>query len=119
MHYAQLAVENAVKAVLACLGPVPRSHDLTGWLYRVLDHDLPEEMRFHIQQLVPLAEQYGRQKHVLTTYGDEETFLTPWDIFDETDAQKAVGDARQCITIAGKVYKHQFGESPPHWEKEQ
>lgn len=110
VHYAQMAVENGVKAVLACLGPVPRSHDLTEWLYRVLEEELPEEVRLRIQQLVPLAEEYGRKKHILTTYGDEESFLTPWDLFGETDAQKAVEDARRCITLAGEVYEHQFGE---------
>lgn len=110
IHYAQLAVESALKAILACLGPVPRSHDLAEWLYRVLDRNWPEEIRAPLQQLLPLAEEYGRKKHVLTTYGDEEAFLTPWDLFGETDAQKAVEDARYCIAVAEKVYEHQFGE---------
>lgn len=88
---------------------MPRSHDLAEWLCRVLSQGLPEEMRFRVQQLIPLAEEYGRQKHILSTYGDEETSLTPWDLFDETDAQKALEDAHQCVTIA---YEHQFGEPP-------
>lgn len=110
VHYAQLAVENGVKATLACWGPVPRSHDLMEWLYRLLDQELGEEIRLRIQRLIPLAGEYGRQKHVMSTYGDEETFLTPWDLFDETDARKAVEDARQCITVAGEIYEHHFGE---------
>lgn len=112
VHYAQLAVENGLKSILACWGPVPRSHDLAEWLYRVLNQELPEETRSRIQQMIPLAEEYGRQKHVLSTYGDEETLLTPWDLFDETDAQKAIEDARQCVTIAGEIYEYQFGEPP-------
>lgn len=106
---AQIAVENAAKAILACFGPIPRTHSTAEWLRRLPMRDLPEDLRARIEKIIPVAREYGLRKHILTIYGDEETFRTPWDLFGEKDARKAIDDARQCMRVAEEVYKHYFG----------
>ena len=106
---AQVAVENAAKAILACFGPIPRTHDTAEWLQRLPAQDLPEDMRARIEEIVPVAEEYGLKKHIRTIYGDENRFLTPWILFGEQDALKGLEDARQCVKVAASVYEHFFG----------
>jgi len=112
VHYAQLTVENAAKAVLACLGPIPRTHDIAEWLQKSLEQELPEAVSIQVRGILPIVGEYGRKKHILTTYGDEELFRTPWDLFAEEDARQAVEDARRCLGAASEVCKYYFGSGP-------
>jgi hypothetical protein len=41
--------------------------------------------------------------HVQTDYGDETEGLTPWDLFDEQDAQDSVQIAIEAVDLAGTI----------------
>ena len=104
-----LAVENAAKAILACLGPVPRTHNTVNRLEALLfGFDWPEELASEVKAALPIFADYGLEKHILVTYGDEENFRTPWALFGEEEATSAVEDARQCVALAKAVYNHFF-----------
>ncbi|HEC35028.1 MAG TPA: HEPN domain-containing protein [Anaerolineae bacterium] len=104
MDNAQLAVENAAKAVLALLGPVGRTHNPAVQLRRALGDGLfaaPEDDR--VQRLTELAELLGPDVHIQTDYGDEAGGLTPWELFDEEDARQALDIAGEAVELAVAV----------------
>jgi HEPN domain-containing protein len=101
MDNAQLAVENAAKAVLATLGPVGRTHSPAPLLRQAL-HDgtlsVPDPGK--VQRLAELAELLGFDVHVQTDYGDEMAGRTPWELFDEADARQALAMAEEAMALA-------------------
>lgn len=106
MDNAQLAVENAAKAVLAILGPVGRTHNPAPLLRQALgDSRLADVDERDIQRLAELAELLGFDVHVQTDYGDEMAGLTPWELFDEADASEALAMAEEAVALARKVLK--------------
>ncbi|MBC7225958.1 MAG: HEPN domain-containing protein [Thermoflexales bacterium] len=104
MDNAQLAVENAAKAVLALFGPVGRTHNPAPLLRQAL-----EDSRLYgidaekVQRLAELAELLGFDVHVQTDYGDEFAGLTPWELFDKTDAAQALEMAEEAIALARAI----------------
>jgi len=101
---AQLAVENAAKAVLALLGPVGRTHNPAVQLRQALgDGLLPMALRGHVTRLSELAETLGFDIHVQTDYGDEMGGRTPWELFDEADARQAQELAEEAVSVASSV----------------
>ena len=101
---AQLAVENAAKAVLALLGPVGRTHNPAVQLRQALSDglfDAPGNDR--VQRLTELAELLGPDVHIQTDYGDEVGGLTPWELFDEKDARQALAIAGEAVGLAVAV----------------
>ena len=100
---ARLAVENAVKAVVARYGPVPRTHDITRLLDRVLSAAVMNSaVQENLSLLKHLAEQLGYAEHIRSDYG-EATCKTPWELFDQADAQQAVSVARQAVVLAREI----------------
>lgn len=98
---AQLAVENAANAVLARLGPVSRSHYPHQLLRQTLaSKEFSVDRRTHIERLAQLAESLGADVHVRTDYGDELAELTPWELFDATEAQTALHQAEEAVDLA-------------------
>lgn len=104
MDNAQLAVENAAKAVLALLGPVGRTHSPAPLLRQAL-HDgtlaVPDPGK--VQRLAELAELLGFDIHVQTDYGDEMAGRTPWDLFDEADARQALIMVEEAVSLAQEI----------------
>jgi HEPN domain-containing protein len=101
MDNAQLAVENAAKAVLATLGPVGRTHSPAPLLRQALyDGTLSVSDPGRVQRLAELAELLGFDVHVQTDYGDEMAGLTPWELFDEADARQALAMAEEAMSLA-------------------
>jgi len=101
---AQLAVENAAKAVLALLGPVGRTHNPAVQLRQALSGDLfPAVAREQIEQLAALAETLGFDIHVQTDYGDEMGGRTPWELFDKADAGQSLAIAEEASRLAAEV----------------
>lgn len=98
---AQLAVENAAKAVLALLAPLGRTHNPAPLLREALaaGHFSPEHVA-RVQRLAECAEELGFDVHVQTDYGDETSGLTPWDLFDEDDAAQALVLAEESVALA-------------------
>ena len=98
---AQLAVENSAKAVLSLLGPVGRTHNPAVPLQQALADGLfALAYRQPIRRLVELAELMGPDVHVQTDYGDEVGRRTPWELFDQSDAQQALAMAEEAVGLA-------------------
>ena len=96
---AQLAVENSAKAVLAMVGPLGRSHDLSGMLLEAAgDLGLKEQDLRKLHRLAECARLLGLREHILTDYGDELAYQTPWEIYDE-------GRGRTALTLAAEAYQ--------------
>ncbi len=101
---AQLATENAAKAVLALIAPLGKTHNPAPLLRKNLrDQLFAEEYRPLIDQLANLSDSLGYDIHVQTDYGDELEGLTPWEIFGEEDAQQSVKIAEEALTLAMKI----------------
>jgi HEPN domain-containing protein len=98
---AQLAVENATKAILALVAPVGRTHNPAPLLRHALD-----EGRFDVahqaavERLAECAELLGFDIHVQTDYGDEFQGLTPWELFDAEEAGEALATAEEAMNLA-------------------
>ncbi|PMP82327.1 MAG: hypothetical protein C0183_10515, partial [Roseiflexus castenholzii] len=75
---AQLAVENAAKAVLALLAPLGRTHNPAPLLREALAAGhFSHEHAARFQRLAECAEELGFDVHVQTDYGDETSGLIP------------------------------------------
>jgi len=46
------------------------------------------------------ATELGYEQHVRSDYGEEASFRTPWELFGEGDATRAVETARRARSIA-------------------
>ncbi len=101
MDNAQLTIENSAKAVLAILGPVGRTHYPAGSLRLTIEEKRWEDgFLDQIQRLAELTELYGFDIHIQTDYGDETEGLTPWELFDEEDAHRAMEVAIEAFELA-------------------
>ncbi len=106
----QLAVENSGKTVVACFRPVEKSHNPARQVADMLErNEINQELIEDIKILIPLLEKLGFEEHLKTDYGDEDTYKSPWDIFNRDDASEAVEIARKCVVIAKGVYEFYFG----------
>lgn len=100
----QLAAENAAKAVLALIGPVGRTHDPGTILLDAL-----REKRFRlvleseVRRLAASAERLGSEVHLESAYGDEATWRTPWELFDEQQARDALRAAEEAVSLATHI----------------
>ncbi|MBU1487677.1 HEPN domain-containing protein [bacterium] len=107
----QLAIENGAKAVIICFGPLGKTHNPVNALRRILKQEkLTSEIERLINDLLPLIEGFGEEKHILIDYGDEESYTLPWNLFDENDAREAVERACKVIDLARKVVGKIIGE---------
>lgn len=101
---AQLAVENSGKAVLALVGPLARSHDLSGMILDVAeDLGLLEQDLRKLHRLAECARLLGLREHILTDYGDELAYRTPWEIYDEGRGKAALALATEAYEIAAHL----------------
>ena len=101
---AQLAVENATKAVLALVGPVGRTHNPATQLRQAMsDSLLIASQDEKAQRLAELSELMGADLHIQTDYGDEIGGRTPWELFDEVDARRSLVMAEESVTLAQAI----------------
>ena len=101
---AQLAVENAAKAVLALIAPVGRTHNPAPLLRQALDEGrFDSAHQAALRRLAECAELLGFDIHVQTDYGDEFQGLTPWELFDAQEAGEAVDIAEEAVGLAQAV----------------
>ena len=96
---AQLATENAAKAVLALVGPVGRTHQPALLLREALQVFSPSHQQY-VEKLSEQAEMLGFDVHVQTDYGDEMEGITPWELFNEDDARSALAIAEEAARLA-------------------
>ena len=98
---AQLAVENAGKSVIARFSPVPRSHDVAALLAEHLERGLiPPALRPKVDLLRELSQELGYEEHVRSDYGEEARGVTPWELFQEPEAVRAIELARRALSLA-------------------
>ncbi len=110
---AQLAVENAAKSVLALIGPVGRTHNPALLLRHASRNKLlTASSPGKVERLAELSELLGFDVHVQTDYGDEMGGRTPWELFDEDDAQQAIAMAEEAVKLAQEI----IGEMKPDGE---
>jgi len=103
---AQLAVENAAKAILALIAPVGRTHNPAPLLREALEAGhFPSELVPFVQRLAECAEELGFDIHIQTDYGDETSGMTPWDLFGEEDAHHALSLAQESISLAETIIR--------------
>ncbi|ABW01718.1 HEPN domain-containing protein [Caldivirga maquilingensis] len=94
---AQLTAENAVKAIIAVFNIPSWSHDPSNELLSLLNK-LPEGVKALINELAiivrTLAPEHGR-----STHGEPSRGLTPWEIYDRGDAERALDMAKRAVSI--------------------
>lgn len=101
---AQLTVENAAKAVLALLWPVGRTHNPAVQLRQALSDGLFAAPHYdRAQRLAEHAEMMGADVHIQTDYGDEMGGRTPWELFDEVDARRALEIAEEATNLVQRI----------------
>jgi len=94
----QLTVENAGKAILSLFGIAPKTHDPVQQITMILRREaLPQEILGALKQMLPDLLTLGKREHILTDYGDEETYTLPWELFTQQSAEDALQTARRCI----------------------
>jgi HEPN domain-containing protein len=97
----QLSVENAAKAVLALLGPVGRTHNPAAILRQGLADGLfSNDVSEYVSKIAEHAELLGHDVHMETDYGSEVGWRTPWELFDEADADQSFDIAEQAVHLA-------------------
>jgi HEPN domain-containing protein len=100
----QLAAENAAKAILALLSPVGRTHNPAILLRRALDQGrFAAQVEPRIERLAQCAETLGPNVHMQSDYGEEQTGRTPWELFDEGEAQRLLAVAQEAVRIADEL----------------
>jgi len=98
---AQLSIENSIKAVVALFRPVPKVHELVETIDGLLaGTDFSADEREQLGRLQDVAEVMGFETHIRTDYGDELQGITPWELYDDTEAAQALGYAEQARQIA-------------------
>ena len=112
---AQLAVENAGKAVLTLFGVAPKTHDPAQQVAAVLrTQALPAEIQEVMRRMLPDLLALGSAEHFLTDDGDEATYTLPWDLFTRESAEEALAAARRSIQFAREAIR-----AIEAWRKEQ
>jgi HEPN domain-containing protein len=102
----QLAVENAGKAALALAGQVGRTHNPATQIRRLIDEEqFVDAASKRLERLAELAELLGPDIHIQTDYGDEVGDRTPWELFDEADAQQALTVAEEALSLADRIVR--------------
>ncbi len=100
----QLSAENAAKAVLGLLGPVGRTHKPFVFLRQALgENRFAADTRAQVEKLAECAELLGPDVHVKSDYGDEESERSPWELFGEPDARRALDLAEEAVRLAKEV----------------
>ena len=100
----QLAAENATKAILARVGPVGRTHHpATLLMTAVGEQRYPSALTAQLQRLAECARALGTQVHNESAYGNELARRTPWEIFGEAEARRALGLAEEALALAKQI----------------
>jgi len=100
---AQLSAENAARAVIAAYRVPSWSHDPSDELRELIDR-MPGDLVDLIIELANIAKTLAPE-HGRSTYGEPSRGLTPWDIYNKGDAEKALGMANRAVDIMKTILK--------------
>ena len=103
VHFAQLAVENFAKAVVALYEVPTWGHDPSSQLLRLLDK-IPQGLAEKVRELASTARELAPE-HGRSTYGEPGEGLTPDDIYTEAHVRDFVARAVNAREIATKVFE--------------
>jgi HEPN domain-containing protein len=107
--FARASIENATKAVVACFGAVPRTHEPAALLSSVLaDPRFPPSRQPAAAVLAPRLAGYGMAEHIMLSYGDERNRVDPWSLVTEQHARDAVSTADEAQVLAAAVIHELF-----------
>lgn len=98
---AQLAAENAAKAVVAHVAIPSWSHDPSSELNSMVTL-LPAKLRRKARQLASIAHRLAPE-HGRSTYGLADRRVTPSMIYGEDDARRALREARRAVKLAEAI----------------
>ena len=115
VDHAQLSIENSGKLIIALFEPVEKTHNPARQLQRLVDHKrLDDSFKPRLDGIISILDRFGMEEHFMTDYGDETTHTDPWSLFDEKDAQEALGMAEKCFTLSEQIYlAHTRASEPP------
>jgi HEPN domain-containing protein len=100
----QLATENAAKSVLAVLGPVGRTHNPAVLLRKALaEGRFASQARPAVERIAEFARLLGPDVHAQSDYGDEVAWRTPWEMFTQSDAERALELADEAVRLARRI----------------
>lgn len=100
----QLSIENSAKAIIVCFIPLGKTHSPAQGLRKLLQEEkITDWIRKGIEEIAPIVEEHGFEEHILSDYGDEESYKTPWEIFDKKAADDAYGAATRVLTKAKQI----------------
>jgi len=102
-HFAQLAVENFAKAVVALYEVPTWSHDPSNQLLRLLSR-IPECLAGEVRELALIARDVAPE-HGRLTYGEPGEGLMPDDVYTEAHARELAAKARRAGWIAARVFE--------------
>jgi HEPN domain-containing protein len=100
--FARGAIEHAAKAIVACFGTIPRTHEPAVLLdVATSDPRFPPALCAQAAAVRPALERYGVAEHQLLSYGDESARIDPWTLITEAHARESTRVARESVELAG------------------
>jgi len=97
----QLSAENGAKAVLSLIGPVEHTHRPAEPLREACDEGRVAEAHVEwVRALADRADTLGPRIHAQSDYGDQDTLVTPWELFGAHEASEAIDTAREAVRLA-------------------
>ncbi|MBO3800484.1 MAG: HEPN domain-containing protein [Candidatus Brockarchaeota archaeon] len=102
VRYSQECVELSLKAALRAVGvEYPKEHDMSRIL-RAVRERFPEWFKREVEKLGEVSRDLA-DKRAPSLYGIETLGKGPSDIFDKSDVEKALSDAKYVLDIVGKL----------------
>lgn len=99
-----LCIENCGIAVLMLFGVARTTHHPEKHLSQLLaEGTVSEEVGDLIRQLLPVLEKHESQEKMLAKYGRESGYQSPWEIFSEEHAVRALEGAKNSLALCSKL----------------
>ncbi len=100
----QLSIENSAKAIIVCFTPLGKTHSPVQGLRKLLQEErITDWIRKGIEEIIPVVEEHGFEEHILSDYGDEGTYRTPWEIFDKRSAEDTFKVATKVLRKTKRI----------------
>ena len=101
VQFAQMAIENFAKTLIALFEIPTWSHDPSNQLIRLLNR-FPDKVTKHIRELAEITRDVAPE-HGRSTYGEPSRGLTPNEIYTKSEAKEILEKAEKAKDIVEKV----------------